>query len=53
LELLFKGLSGQTLSKPSQLTGRIYPSREDSNGFALYNAPGVSVQYEDIQVWET
>ncbi|CAP86472.1 hypothetical protein E8E15_004602 [Penicillium rubens] len=34
------------------LTGRIYPSREDSNGFALYNAPGVSVQYEDIQVWD-
>jgi beta-fructofuranosidase len=34
------------------LTGRIYPSREDSNGFALYNAPGVSVQYEDIEIWD-
>lgn len=34
------------------LTGRIYPSREDSNSFALYNAPGVSVQYEDIEIWD-
>ena len=34
------------------LTGRIYPSREDSNGFALYNAPGASVQYENIEIWD-
>lgn len=34
------------------LTGRIYPSREDSHGFALYSAPSAHVQYEDIEVWD-
>lgn len=34
------------------MTGRIYPSREDSNGFSLYSGPGVHVQYSDIQIWD-
>ncbi|GES66719.1 glycoside hydrolase family 32 protein [Aspergillus terreus] len=34
------------------LTGRIYPSREDSHGFSLYSAPGVHVEYSDIQIWD-
>lgn len=34
------------------LTGRIYPSRDDSHGFALYSAPGAHVQYSDIEIWD-
>jgi beta-fructofuranosidase len=33
------------------LTGRIYPSRDDSHGFALYSAPGAHVQYSHIEIW--
>ncbi|CRG90961.1 beta-fructofuranosidase [Talaromyces islandicus] len=34
------------------LTSRIYPSREDSNGIALFTASGVDVEYLDIEVWD-
>lgn len=34
------------------LTSRIYPSREDSNGIALFSASDVDVEYLDIEVWD-
>lgn len=34
------------------LTTRIYPSREDSTGVALYAAPGAKVEYSDVEIWD-
>jgi beta-fructofuranosidase len=34
------------------LTTRIYPSREDSTGVALYSAPGAKVEYSKIEIWD-
>lgn len=34
------------------MTGRIYPSRDDSHGFALHSAPDAHVQYGGIEVWD-
>ncbi|KAJ5150894.1 uncharacterized protein N7482_010146 [Penicillium canariense] len=34
------------------LTTRIYPSREDSSGVALFFGPGVEVEYSNIEIWD-
>lgn len=34
------------------LTTRIYPSRKDSTGVALYSAPGAKVEYSNIEIWD-
>lgn len=34
------------------LTSRIYPSREDSKGVALFPADGVDVEYSNMEVWD-
>lgn len=34
------------------LTSRIYPSREDSSGIALFSGEGVDVQYSGFELWD-
>lgn len=34
------------------LTSRIYPSREDSSGIALFAAPGVDARYSHVELWD-
>lgn len=34
------------------LTTRIYPSREDSRGIALFAGAGVAVEYSHVEVWD-
>lgn len=34
------------------LTTRIYPSREDSTGIALYSAPDAKVEYSKFEIWD-
>ncbi|KAJ5690694.1 hypothetical protein N7462_005086 [Penicillium macrosclerotiorum] len=34
------------------LTSRIYPSREDSNGIALFTGPDAHVEYSRVEIWD-